>query len=201
MNIYRRYFKVTTGPLSTLVLEANAINDIAHEEYSKLTQEVGAKVEYYHRNRQLTGFTFEGKPDNSIWRFNPRGYGYWPKQTTKWGKDLVKRIRAVKTKSVTSCLECIGLYDGPTIFGNGQAWYPTLIALPYDVPVILVSTPWYDEDPEVIDKYIIDKASGHHMNHNLDCILWKPTDEMEAIPEWEYKKYIHEWNESIKDKP
>ena len=199
MNIYRRYFKITTGPIIDAVTETNRINDAAHEEYIKLCDEVGAKHEYWHNKRHMVGFNFDSPPDERLWKNLGQGR-YWPKKNSKWGKDLTKRIEAIKTKSVDSCLEVFGLYDGPTLFGDNKAHYPVLIMLPYAAPIFMVSVPWYDVDTKELEEYKQQHTAGKHYDRNIDSVIWEPTEDMQPIKEWEYHKLIDEWNDHVRNK-
>lgn len=197
MNIYRRYFKITTGPIVNAVAEADRINDAAHEEYIKLCDEVGAKHEYWHSKRQMVGFNFDTPPDNRLWKTLKQG-GYWPKKNSIWGKDLAKRISTIKTKSVDSCLEVFGLHDSPRLFANGHAYWPRLIVLPWDAPIFIVSLPWYDEDLAKLAEYQQKRAAGSYFSIHMDSLLWEPTADMQSIKGWEYYKLIDEWNAHVK---
>ena len=122
MNVYRRYFRVTQGPLIEAVREGQKINDAAYEEYNKIGAEFGAKTGYYAIDNRLTGFMFDKAPSVEIFK-KLKGGGYFPKKNSKIGKELVKRIEAVKTKSSNAPLSVVGLNGNrfPRIFGAGRA--------------------------------------------------------------------------------
>ena len=199
MDVYRRYFKVTEGPLVAAISENKKVNDDARVEYKKIIKEIGAKEDYYTFDVQPSGFMFDKAPDGGIFKKNKNG-SYYPKKNCKDGRELAKRIESVKTASSGSPLSSVGLHGNkfPRIFGNGKAYYETMIVIPSDPPVAFVSVPWFDEDPEKIEQYKIDRSTGNNINRDLSAILWEPTADMAEVKKWEVDKAVEEWNESLK---
>lgn len=199
MNVYRRYFKVTEGPLIEAVQKAKIINDAAYEAYNEIGAELGAKPGYYAINNRLTGFMFDKAPSGEIFR-KIKGGGYFPKKNNAIGKELVKRLDAVKTESSNAPLSMVGLSGErfPRLFGAGKVYYETIVVIPEHPPVVYISVPWYDEDPEKIEQYKADRATRNHINQNLDAILWLPTAEMFEVKKWTVDRHIDKWNESAK---
>lgn len=200
MDVYRRYFKVTEGPVIAAVKEVEEINDIARKEYRKIIEEIGAKPEYYTYGVAPSGFIFEKTPDSGVFKKTKNG-GYYPKKNCKEGRELTKRIESIVTKSTDYPLTAVGLNDGgfPRIFGANRAYKATIVTIPQDPPVVYISIPWYDEDPDVIEKYKADRAAGAFGgNRNIAAILWEPTADMVEVKKWEVDRHIEEWNESVK---
>jgi len=198
-GIYRRYFRVTEGPLVAAVKEATAINEQAKKEYQPILESIGAKsTQWYQQDNRLVGLMFEKEPDKSLFKEKKRG-GWWPKSNSKKGKEIATKLAAVKTADVSKSLKVVGLYGGnPVLFGNGRAYYSTLTTIPSDPLVIFVSVPWYDENPETLEKCKEDRAKGSHRSSNLDHILWEPTVDMAPVKKWEVDKAIDDWNMSVR---
>jgi len=195
MNVYRRFFKVTSGEMITRIKEIRKVNEAAIVKYKAFLEKIGAKEQFYIRDERMVGILFDGEPDRYL--FKKVHSGWWPKKNTKKGKELNNELKAIKTIPESDCLKVVGLSGSPTIFTDGKCYFPTLVTIPSDPPILLVKIPWYDEDPEKVKKYIADKEKGVHLNRNLDAILWEPSPEMEEIKEWEYLKIIDDWNSSV----
>jgi len=197
MNVYRRFFKVTSGDMLEKIEEIQEINKKARKEYKKFMDKIGAEKDYYVRDQRLVGIIFKEEPDRYLYK--RLKYGWWPKKNTKAGNELNAQLKSIKTLPENSCLELIGLSSSPTIFMGGKCYRPTLVTIPSAPPILLVSVPWYDEKPDTLAGYIEDKAKGNHRNCNYDAILWKPITGMEEIKEWQYLQAIDDWNASLKD--
>lgn len=198
MNIYRRYFRVTKGPVVDEFKKIQSINSNAHKEYEKILSEIDANPSYYHIDNELVSIQFDTPPDSAIYK-RVRS-GWYPKKNCKAGKELSKRFSAVKTIPPSYTLKVIGLSSGPTIFSSGKCYIPTILDIPEEPTVIYISVPWYDEDPEKIAQYKIDRESGKCFNRNIDSILWEPSPDMDEIKKWEMDRHINEWNESVRAK-
>ena len=192
MNVYKRYFTITTGPLIKRIQEIRKVNDKANISYRKILKEIGAKEECYILNNRITGIIFEGTPDKKLYK--KLKYGWWPKKSTKAGKELNKRFADIKTINEDSALEIVGLSSSPQLFTAGKCYYSTVIIVPTEPMTVITQTPWYDEDPEKIAAYVEGEGDA-----NMSSLLWKPTSDMVEVKEWEYKKVISDYNESIKE--
>lgn len=201
MNVYRRYFKVTTGPLVAALQQHREVMKQAHAEYEAICKEIGADVgKFYQRDGKLVGFIFSGNPGPDPMLFKEGNFGWTPRKNTKRGKAIAKQVDAVKTRDVKECLKAVGLANHlARIFSNSKAYGVTIIDIPDDTPWALIAVPWYDENPDTLAQYKVDREK-HHFNANLDAILWEPTPDMVELKEWQYKKEIDDWNESVKAK-
>lgn len=199
MNVYRRYFKVTTGPLVAALQQHREVMKQAHAEYEEICKEVGADVgKFYQRDGKLVGFIFSGNPGPDPMLFKEGSSGWTPRKNNKRGKAIAKQVDAVKTSDVKDCLEAVGLANHfARICSNSRAYGVTIIDIPDDTPWALISVPWYDENPEKLAQYKVDREKQCHFNANLDAILWEPTPDMVELKEWQYKKEIEDWNESV----
>ena len=198
MNVYRRIFRIQSGPLSDAVSELNLINKKASKSYVEILKEIGAEDSWYQVNGCLDCVIFKEAPDSSIYK--RKGKGWYPKKNCKKGKDLAKRIESIETKNIKDLLETVGLSKFPSIYKNSKCYSSTIIDIPENIPVIYISVPWYDEDPEIIKEYKIKNTTGFSRDNNMDSILWEPTKDMEEVKEWEMNKHIEEWNEKVKAK-
>lgn len=196
MEVYRRYFKVENGPVIDAVKEIENINNMAHYEYVKILEEIGAESGYYHRNRKLVSIVFKDGPDPKLYK--KKDSGWYPKKNCKAGKDLALRIESIKTRNPKEALQAIGLSSSPSIFGGGRAHYNSIILIPEVKPVAYISVPWYDEDPDVLDLYKKEKAAGKHYCTNYDSISWAPTSDLVEVKKWQVDRHIDEWNEIVK---
>ena len=197
-DIYRRFFKITDGPVIDHINEAAKVNDDAHEQYKIILDEVGAKHTYYHRGRKMTAMMFESEPDRNL--FKKSGQGWWPKKNSKTGKDLNERLDAIVTKDPNEALKLIGLDNNPCVFSGSKCYWPTLIVIPEAKPVVYVTLPWFDADPKEVEQYRQDRDTGICVSRNLDHILWAPSKDMEEIKNWQMDRHLDEWNESVKAK-
>lgn len=195
MNKYRRFFRVSSGPLIDAIETCIKINYIGHRQYLDILEEIGAKPEYYHRDGKLVSFEFEETPDKDKYKKMCRNTWY-PKRNNKWGKDLHARIKDVRIEPVSNALEAVGISKDFQIFDSStfNLYIPALLVSPYEPLVAIVSVPWYDEDPEKMVNYISDRIKGGPLNQNLESLSWVPTKDMEEIKEWEAKKEIDKWN-------
>ena len=197
MNVYRRFFKVTSGDMLSKIEEIRKVNEAAMKKYKLFLKNIGAKEQFYISDERMVGILFDGEPDRYL--FKKVRNGWWPKKNTKKGKEMNKELKAIKTMPENSCLRLVGLSASPSIFLDGRCHFATMVVIPSEPPVILVNIPWYDENQEKIKKYLDDKKRGVHHSCNMDTILWKPTPEMKEIKEWEYMKIIDDWNGSFEE--
>ena len=170
----------------------------AHAEYEEICKEVGAEIgKIYQREGKLVGFIFSGTGlDQRV--FKESRYGWTPRKNTKYGKEIARRVNSVKTSDVKECLKVVGLSNTRSIiFSDSRAYMPNIIDFPASPPWALISIPWYDENPDTLAKYKIDREKNH-FNANLESIMWEPNTDMVELKEWQYKKEICEWNEQVR---
>ena len=194
MDVYRKYFKVESGPLFDAVNEARAINAAANEKYKELLEKVGATQQYYQVGNQLTAMTFNEEPDNTLFKRIKRCNGGWyPKKNSKKAKAIADEFEAVNTVDEQDCLSVVGVGGFARIFCASRAHRSTLTVIPSDPIVVFVSVPWYDIDPKELEEY---KANENYRSQNIDAIMWEAPVEMVPIKKWEIDRAVDEWNES-----
>ena len=199
MEKYTRYFKVTEGALIKAIKECREINKKADAEYVEILSKLGADKTYYVRGTRLVAMTFPEAPDSKVFKKNKNTKdGWYPKKNCKAGREIAKALESVKTMDQGDCLKVFDLSSGPRIISGGFGYCATLVVIPSEPMVAFVTVPWFDEDPEVIEQYKKDRDAGKSRRHDIDAILWKPAPEMTEIKEWEVKKAIQEWNDSLK---
>ncbi|NCC68654.1 MAG: hypothetical protein EOM14_10780 [Clostridia bacterium] len=197
MQVYKRVFKVTSGKIIDAVVEDKAVNDLANKEYRAILEEIGAKLEYYQRDGRMCGIIFEGLPDRKV--FKPLNKGWWPKKNCKAGRELCNKISAVKTVDKRDVLALVGLHGAfPRVISEGKGYYCSLVVIPEEKPVVYITVPWWDEDPDKVSAYKKRRDAGTEGNHNYDAILWEPTPDMEEVKMWELERHIDEWNSALK---
>lgn len=195
-HVYRRFFRVLTGPLMDAISHANEVNKEARNRYLEILKDIGAQPRYYQRDKKLTGILFDENPDPKVFKSLGR-FGWYPKRNCAKGREIHKRLSAVETINPDSALETIGLSTFPVMFYGGKCYYATLTIIPQTPPVAYVGIPWADEDPEELARYEMDRATGRRGDRSLDHLLWKPLDGMEEVKEWEVQKHISEWIERV----
>ena len=196
MNIYRRYFRVESGPLVEAVNQSIKVNKEAHEKYLVLLEEVGATDQYYQVDGRLTAMQFREDPDTKLFKRVPRCSGGWfPKLNSKKAKNIAEKFKEVKTISERGCLSSVGMGGFLKMLDSGQGYRDTMVVIPSDPVVVFVSVPWFDVDPEKMKAYKKDKS---RTTTNMEAVLWKPTKGMVEVKHWEFERAVDEWNESIK---
>lgn len=194
-DVYRRYFRVTSGPLFDAVVAATEVNRSARKEYGKILDSIGAKCDqWYQIDDRLVGLIFGETPDKNL--FKKVRNGWMPKKNNKKAKAIADRIASVKTENINDLLSVVGLSSFPRIFAGGKCYSATLTDIPSDPPVIYVCVPWFDVDPVKLKAYKADKNSR---DSNYEAILWEPPADMEEVKGWEVDKAIEEWNASVKE--
>lgn len=199
MTIYRRYFRVTSGPLLEKSREIEAVNDMNRKKAIAFAAEIGAKNMFSYRDGTISGFEFEKTPDQSVWK-QPNSFGhYMPRKNTSGGKEMLKRIQDLpRIIGIGEALKTIGLYDSfPAMFDARIGHISTLTGTT-KLGVMFVSTPWRDIDPEALAQYKRDNAAGIHFSAELEHLCWNPTPEMQEIKCWEMEKEIEELNARLR---
>lgn len=203
MTVYRRYFKVTTGPLIDELKKVWAVNESARKEYTQILEDIGAKTsQWYGRDNRVTGIIFESEPDITL--FKKLDCGWWPKKNTKAGKALAARFAAVKTRTEESALHVVGIKNTAFVLLDGRHAYSiSVTTIPEENPVAYISVPWRDEDPAKLARYVASEIEGDSFFHCKELSFlttFQPTPDMVEVKEWEVSKHVDEWNASVREK-
>jgi len=188
-SVYRRYFRLDSGPIFDALTERQSINNLATIEYKSILLDIGAKDSGYYVDKEgkLTSFAFDmdwHHVDKTIYK-RVKDYGWYPKQTTKVGKSIHKRFAGVKLVSTEDIYKLIGLGRGqrPVVI-SGFTWYGNSITIiPSDPLVAIFAVPEYRDltDADAED-------------------IWTPPAEMVEIKEWEAQRELSEWNDSVRER-
>lgn len=199
MTIYRRYFRVTVGPLLDKVREIEAANKIARKFAIDFSAEIGAKNMFSYRDGTISGFEFDKTPDQAIWK-QPNSFGhYLPRKNTVGGKEMLKRIQEMpRIISISDALKTVGLYDSFPVMFDARTGHISTLTGTTKLGVMFVSTPWRDINPEELAQYQRDNAAGIHISAELEHLCWTPTPEMQEIKRWEMEKEIEELNARLR---
>ena len=201
MNKYNRYFLIKEGPALEAAKAQDLTNRAALTAYGEIAKELGANEEkFYISENKLVAFIFASPPSSVAFK-RVKGGGFYPKQTSKAGKALHERISEVPTVPDRAILEPLGLGTSYSLLDprKGALYFPALTFLPGEGrPVLYLSVPWFDCDPEELETYKADKAEGARLETNLDAVLWEPLSGWEEVKDWEVNKAIREYNACLK---
>jgi hypothetical protein len=192
-----RYFEVTDGPVLDRIAEIDAANDAAKKHFIEIINELGGNDEKWltsGEDRSLVGVFFDTpRAPGHGEKFKRVESGAWyPKRNSKWGRDIHKRIKAIETISPEEALSLLSL-KGKRLILNSRMASPSLNS--FGSPRrVLVTVPWYDEDPMVLAAY---RQKKDQKDSTLNHLLWEPTSDMVEIKRWEFHKIIDEHNAAI----
>lgn len=202
-RVYRRFFKVTEGPLMDEVARIKQINDAAWKAYKAILKDICARTDsYLQKANKLTGVFFStGASDEELYErrkiYKHIDSGWYPKQNSKEGRELHKRFAAVATENQNVALDVVGLGNGeaPFLMDGMSLHWPSIVTLPSDPPTSYIVVPWKDVDPAELEAY---KTDNNTNSMTMDALLWEPTPEMTEVKSWEVDKAIDEWNNRTK---
>jgi hypothetical protein len=195
MDVYRRYFRVETGPLIEALNKCDADKDAARDAARELSDSFGADgYAYWPDGRGVAGFQFRVEPDMKAWKdakLDGNPSHYLPRKSTTAGKAIQRQVDALPAfKDHQEVIKSVGLYCEPTMCtGNSMA---RSILRYWDGKVAFVSMPWADVDPEELAEYKKEKEAGKRGDMNLDHLLYTPHESMVEVKGWEVDKYIAE---------
>lgn len=193
MSVYFRYFRVTKGPVMDEVLRLIDQRNEAGKEINALGEELGATPYHYGRGGGIAGFKFSSPPNLDVWRKPNKDGLTLPRKNSPTGKDIWIKIKGLKKyPDINSALSLAGLGVGFPCLFEGLRAYSAVLWGNTGKGVLFVKVPWRDEDPGVMEKYKIERASGKHISSNLDHLLWEPPGEWEEIKEWQALKETEE---------
>lgn len=199
-TIYRRYFRVTEGPLIQATNDITEQREKASEAIMALAKEVGATDARTFHDGRFAGFVFEQDPGTKWKRL--RSGGYYPKKNSTWGRELAKRITDLpRHESIAGALRAVGLVPhSPALIDESRSvgLYVTLTGS-QKLGVWFVSVPWRDEDPAEIEQYKKDRAAGTRFCVELAHLCWEPPAELHEVKHWEVLKEIEEMNQALKE--
>lgn len=198
MNVYKRYFRITAGPLMEAAREIEQQRGVAIATLKTFIREVGATDAQTYRDGTVAGFCFDGVACDPVWGVRDSSGVRMPRGNTKEGKALRERIKALpRVPGFSDSLKSIGLHDGPAVI-NGNRFYRSLVAGTPSLGVLYLCVPWRDIDPRELEEYGQQRDEGSNFSMELDHLLWKPTTDMVEMKEWEVRRDLDEANAQLK---
>lgn len=192
MSVYKRFFRVTSGPMVEEIDRLFELRFAAGELYEKLRVKYGAKeVRTWEHSGAFAGFAFEAIPDDSIYCRVPKHHGMWrPRKNVPAGKAIWAEIKQLPEPSpVEHALRLVGLEPGLPMLMDAGRWYaPTLWGYGTPRNVWFVSVPWKDVDPDKLASYKAEKAEGKCFDRDLDALSWEPPVGWEEVKRWQVEK-------------
>lgn len=204
MNVYKRYFRITSGPLMDAAVAIMKERRAAIEGVTAMAKELGAQGLKTYVDGRVAGFVFDKTPDQRLWK-SPDQFGlYMPRKNTQDGKALSKRVAAMPQLPVlVEALDAVGLVPKvPAVIDHERGrWYSSNAFGDPDRGVMFVTVPWRDIDPHDLDEYKRQKNSGNqtHFCIERDHLLWEPATDMVEVKEWEVQRELDELNSARKE--
>lgn len=199
MAVYKRYFRITEGPV---VDEINRLQDIrvaAAALYMALAEKHGAlSANNYDHSGTFAGFTFKETPDTSIYRMLKK-HRLWVPRKTGAGKAIWAEIDAIDApKPVDRALLLVNLYPGAPCLMEGGRWYaPTVWGYYKPVNIWFISVPWKDVDPAELAQYKLDREAGSRVDSNLEHLSWEAPADWTEVKSWQIEKESEELNATL----
>lgn len=196
MTIYRRYFKVTSGPIVEAVGQVEAGREKARAAIKELEAELNVGDMMFYNDGRFAGFDLNDDAETKMFKRTEHGY-YLPKLNYKKGKEIDAKIKALpRLSNQNEALAAVGLAGSYLVCMNrGMMYKPQLAGRP-QLGVWVVSVPWRDVSEKELDEY---RNRNNGFNSNMDHLLWEPHESMKEIKEWEALKIIDEMNERLKE--
>jgi len=199
MNVYTRYFRVTSGPIMDRAIELEAANAEARKVLAAFCKEIGAEDLLSYSDGRRAGFRIRSMPDPAVWRWINSLGAYWPRKNTAAGRDMLARIEALPTiVHIKNAIEAVGLHAGlPVLISNRCGHSATLTGIPR-LGVLFLGVPWRDIDPAKLAEYKRNRAAGTEFSTAMDHLCWEPSAELQEVKRWEVEKEIEELNARLR---
>ena len=199
MNIYTRYFRVTSGPIMDRAIELETANAEARKVVAAFCKEIGANESLSYSDGRRAGFKFPTTPDQTVWK-QPNSFGaYWPRKNTAGGREMLARIDALPPiVQIKYAIEAVGLHVGlPVLVSDRYGHSATLTGIPR-FGVLFLGVPWRDIDPAKLAEYKHKRAAGTKFSMEMDHLCWEPSAELQEVKRWEVEKEIEELNARLR---
>lgn len=191
MSVYRRYFRVSSGPLIDELKRMFAQFEEYKSVVGKIAEEVGAEQEWLVHGSSFGGFRFKTQPDMKLWR-EVSGYDnmYYPRRTSKEGKALYERIKkAPERPDFNKALDVINVSGAWLNIDWNKMTHAGFVYLNPSDDTTFIQVPWRDVEPAKLEEYKAKRAAGGHREEELEHLLWTPHESMTEVKEWEYLKH------------
>lgn len=207
MNVYIRYFEVKDESVLSKLAEFGDEARRVMREWQQQFSPDGLEV-YFYESGAFAGFKpREGCPlpeGSALTKPDKNGLRS-PKKTTDAGKRLIERVNALPKRFplAEDLLGDFGLKARVPIIVDASrgVGYRCRAYFLGNVSALYVSVPWYDEDPEKLRNYRIDRAAEKATRSGvLDHLLWTPPETWREVKEWEMKRALEEHNAIAREK-
>lgn len=200
MSVYRRFFRVTEGPM---VEEIDRLQDLwaaAAVHAEKLAKQVGGEFQTWESNGGFAGFTFKEAPCQKTYRLLKKHRLWVPRKNTPEGKEVWAAIDQVPLPApVDSAMKLVDLTPNfPALFHGGKWYAPTLWGFGKPISVWFVNVPWMDVDPAELEAYKIERDAKTRRDTNLDHLSWTVPEGWTEVKHWQVEKEAEEINERRK---
>lgn len=194
MSVYKRYFRVTEGPMVDEIDRLQELLSAAAVHADKVAKQVGGEFKTWQNSGSFAGFTFKAPPCQKTYRLLKK-HGLWvPRKNTPEGKEVWAAIDQVPLPDpAESALKLADLTpNAPALFSDSKWYAPTLWGYGKPVSVWFVSVPWLDVDPEELAAYKKDRAAGSRCDSNLEHLSWEAPEGWVEVKRWQIEKESEE---------
>lgn len=197
MSVYKRYFRVTEGPMVDEIDHLFEQRLAAGALYRQLADKYGAtEANVYDRSGNFAGFVFTMPPDHTVYRRDTKTRLWLPRKNVPAGKEIWADIKQLPTpEPIENALRLANLEPGLPMLTDAGRWYsPSLWGYGAPRNIWFVSVPWLDVDPEKMAAYKSDKAEGKCFDRDLDALSWEPPAGWTEVKRWQVEKEVDEIN-------
>lgn len=194
MSVYKRYFRITEGPMVDEIDRLQELLSVAAVHADKVAKQVGGEFKTWQSSGSFAGFTFKAPPCQKTYRLLKK-HGLWvPRKNTPEGKEVWAAIDQVPLPDpAESALKLADLTpNAPALFSDSKWYAPTLWGYGKPVSVWFVSVPWLDVDPEELAAYKKDRAAGSRCDSNLEHLSWAAPEGWVEVKRWQIEKESEE---------
>lgn len=200
MSVYKRYFRITEGPMVDEIDRLQDIRIAAGQLYQQLADKYGATTVQAFNSGTFAGFTFKERPDENVYRFIRKHRLWAPRKNVPAGKAMWAEINALTApRPISDALELVGLTGKvPVIFSGGKCYLADVWGYGKPTSIWFVSVPWMDVDPEKMNQYKLDRADGGRYDNNLEHLQWEAPTNWTEVKQWQIEKEAEEINAAKK---
>jgi hypothetical protein len=194
MSVYRRYFRITEGPMVDEIDRLQDLLGVAAVHADKVAKQVGGEFKTWQSSGHFAGFTFKETPCQKTYRLLKK-HGLWvPRKNTPEGKEVWAAIDQVPLPAPTdSALKLADLSANfPALFDGGKWYAPNLWGYGKPVSVWFVSVPWLDVDPADLEAYKAERDAKTRRDTNLDHLTWTAPEGWVEVKRWQIEKEAEE---------
>jgi hypothetical protein len=194
MSVFKRYFRITEGPVVDEIDRLQELLAVAAVSASKVAEQTGGEFQTWQSTGGFAGFKFKQTPCEKTFRFIKKTGLWLPRKNTPEGKAVWSDIEQVPLPDpVCSAIKLAGLSPNfPALFDGGRMYSPVLWGFGKPVSVWFVSVPWKDVDPDRMAAYQKERAVGGSFSNDLEHLSWQAPIEWVEVKEWQVSKESEE---------